>query len=309
MTDTLIFGGKTLTSSKKAAEMSGYAQDYIGQLARKGLITAERVGNLWYVSMESLTAYKNNAESFTPQQPQVVSKEADSYISFDGKDYISASRGAKMTGYNPDYIGQLARAGKILSRQVGNRWYVERESLVTHKREKDALLAAVQSEAVGIVRPGAAEEATGPRNEASPDTQHFRYFRDDKELLPTMRVMPKGRSDVHTIDLRSKAATPIRIRKNADLQSVPPAVSAVRIGRKSIFSATGVPMALTIVLLISVGIVTLKDSSVLVMKGTDSPILNSMRQSAAAERAAEALESLGAILEAWIVPEITYKRR
>ena len=47
MDASLIIGDENLISSKRAAESSGYAQDYIGQLARKGLIEARRIGGLW----------------------------------------------------------------------------------------------------------------------------------------------------------------------------------------------------------------------------------------------------------------------
>src|SRR3989344_4642516 len=153
MSDELFLSGKTYVSSKRAADTSGYAQDYIGQLARGGLIDAQRVGGLWYVSMESLSGYKKNADTYQPQPPQTGENQvpdAESIVSFDGKDYVSAGRAAKITGYNQDYIGQLARRGAILSRQIGNRWYIDRDALVSHKTEKDKMLGAVQSASVGI---------------------------------------------------------------------------------------------------------------------------------------------------------------
>src|SRR3989344_9003329 len=153
MSDSMFIQGKAYISSKRASELSGYAQDYIGQLARKGLIDAQRVGGLWFVSQASLTEYKSNADRYTPQLPQ--KKEApdvSSLISFDGKDPVSASRAAKITVYHPDYVGQLARSGAIISRQVGNRWYVDRAALLAHKKEKDGLLGAVQAQSVGISR-------------------------------------------------------------------------------------------------------------------------------------------------------------
>src|SRR3989338_7344820 len=155
MDASLIIGDENLISSKRAAESSGYAQDYIGQLARKGLIEARRIGGLWYVSLDSLNAYKLNADTYTPRPPHASehSAETDSIISFDGHDYVSAARAAHITGYHPDYVGQLARSGKILSRQIGNRWYVDRDQIVSHKSEKDALLGAVQAESVGVVLP------------------------------------------------------------------------------------------------------------------------------------------------------------
>lgn len=169
MSDEIFLDGKTYLSSKRAAKETGYVQDYIGQLARKGLIDAQRIGGLWYIFPASLEAYKRNAEAFTPQPPtQQAPQGADTIVSFDGKDYITAAKAAKMTGYNPDYVGQLARGGKILSRQVGNRWYVEREGLLAHKAEKDRLLAAVQAESAGLVRPQPVQPHTQQSSQGHP---------------------------------------------------------------------------------------------------------------------------------------------
>lgn len=156
MSDEIPVGDTIYVSSKRASDISGYAQDYIGQLARSNQIDAKRIGGLWYVDMLSLEAYKTRSPEenkiTSPQIREVVEKEkeADVLVSFDGKDYISANRASKITGYNQDYVGQLARSGKILSRQVGNRWYVDRDGILAHKNEKDRLLAAVQSESVGL---------------------------------------------------------------------------------------------------------------------------------------------------------------
>ncbi len=70
MSDAISLEGKEYISSKRASELSGYAQDYIGQLARKGLIHAQRVGGLWYISMASLVGYKTKADDYVPQQPE-----------------------------------------------------------------------------------------------------------------------------------------------------------------------------------------------------------------------------------------------
>lgn len=52
---------------------------------------------------------------------------------FNGKQYISSSRAAKIGGYVNDYIGQLCRDGKLECRMVGRSWYVSLESLISHK--------------------------------------------------------------------------------------------------------------------------------------------------------------------------------
>ncbi len=53
----------------------------------------------------------------------------DSDLYFNGKKYISVKRGSRITGYSPDYIGQLCRGGKLESRLIGKTRYVSVTSL------------------------------------------------------------------------------------------------------------------------------------------------------------------------------------
>ncbi len=50
--------GKLFVSTRKAAEIAGYAIDYIGQLCRGGKLETTRLGRSWYVSVDSLNAYR-----------------------------------------------------------------------------------------------------------------------------------------------------------------------------------------------------------------------------------------------------------
>lgn len=57
--DELIISGKKYISSKRAAEITGYAKDYVGQLARGGKIEATQVGRAWYVLEDSVLSHKD----------------------------------------------------------------------------------------------------------------------------------------------------------------------------------------------------------------------------------------------------------
>src|SRR3989344_6734095 len=50
--------GKKFISSKRGALLVSYTQDYVGQLARAGLVEATQVGRSWYVSEESILLHK-----------------------------------------------------------------------------------------------------------------------------------------------------------------------------------------------------------------------------------------------------------
>lgn len=47
--DELLIEDKKYVSSKRAAKITGYAKDYIGQLCREGRVPARFVGRSWYV--------------------------------------------------------------------------------------------------------------------------------------------------------------------------------------------------------------------------------------------------------------------
>lgn len=229
MVHELVLESGSYISSKKAAEMSGYTQDYVGQLARSGQLDAKRIGGLWYVERESLARHKERADSYVPMPPPADARkqESEHILSFEGKMYISAAEASKVTGYNQDYVGQLARAGKILSRQVGNRWYVDSEGIQQHKREKDALLAAVQVEAVGLARP---LHPVQKRATEVPSEPFYTYLAEEKLALPALKDKPQnndGESASEKIQIKKVASEPVPKPLDASPISVIPPVRLV----------------------------------------------------------------------------------
>jgi hypothetical protein len=316
MSESITVEGKEYISSKRASQLSGYAQDYIGQLARSSQIDAQRIGGLWYVSMESLEGYKVKAESYKPEPPErkptIVDPEA--LISFDGKDYISAARAAKLTGYHQDYIGQLARAGTVLSRQVGNRWYVERDAILAHKKEKDALLAAVQSESVGLVRESskeAVEVTVAPTLNSEP---LMRYTNENEDLMPVLQNSAAASTEERTVSENTKeseeTSIPIRVIPKRQILHHTEAVKRVKPVRRTHEKTNSYAMlaasALTIVIVLSFGFSTLKTQSIY-SAGTKGG-LKGMGPVANTASAAEAFSWIGDLIENLVVPEIVYRR-
>ena len=322
MSDTVWIENKEYISSKRASELSGYAQDYIGQLARKGLIDARRVGGLWHISMKSLSEYKSHADTYIPQAPERKEPvDVDSLISFDGKDHISASRAAKITGYHPDYVGQLARSGSIISRQVGNRWYIDREGILAHKREKDNLLGAVQAESVGLARN--AESTIGgnaPVTHYNGSGPLLTYTRDDRELLPDLNQTDRISPDRHITKEQQIASepdennrVPIRVLSNREILHHTAPVKHVKsrgaVHGKTINYGTFSKMAaaaFTVVIVLSFGFVTLKNSSIYGTAATPSGTVIQKNMFIAA--AAETIRWVGNFLQNLLVRDLIYKR-
>src|SRR5688500_11873394 len=57
MPTPLIFEGKRFISAKRAAEITGYTSDYIGQISRAGKVESRIVGRARFVEEESLMRY------------------------------------------------------------------------------------------------------------------------------------------------------------------------------------------------------------------------------------------------------------
>jgi hypothetical protein len=310
MTDELTIDSEQYISSKRASELSGYEQDYIGQLCRGGNIKARRVGGLWYVSSDSLMKYKKRAEEYKAEPPVVQGLVAkpDTLISFEGIGYISTSRAAKLTGYSPDYVGQMARAQIIPSRQVGNRWYVEQEGLLKHKKSKDALLGAVQVESVGLKAPIVPK--AGNIYPSTANDELFSYTRENGDLIPTMTTKEE---ELPVENAEEEYAIPIHVRRDSleskwryepSLQTAPQRTVLLEPRRSTL------PMLLpvgvfTIVVVLSLGFLSLKKSSIYTSNVTNGSSNASQTASAVVAFADKVADTL----EPWITKELVYTRK
>src|SRR4051812_19118969 len=74
--EELTFDGEAYVSSKRAAELTGYAKDYIGQMSREGRIKARLVGRNWYILKSGLEKHRFAAESAQkPKEKHFASEE------------------------------------------------------------------------------------------------------------------------------------------------------------------------------------------------------------------------------------------
>lgn len=316
--DEIVLEGVTYLPSRDAASQSGYAQDYVGQLARKGLVDARRIGGLWYVSIDSLKRHKENTEQQRVEPPRgVVAQDPDTLVLLDGKEFASSSRISKLTGYSQDYVGQLARSGKILSKQVGNRWYVEREGILSHKKEKDALLAAVQAGSVGISHPAHKVETEPVPQEHESSQTHFTYTAGEK--LDSIPVMALLRNEIHDLSEKSAQAIheiPIRVVSNVeqvrhvDFQSKGSQKFKKTLSLSAFFIVAGVMFVAT-----SFGLYSFfgrTNSYAFNLEGIYSRFnavsSEGYSESGLSGRFWTVADRIGAILESVLVPEMTYTR-
>lgn len=201
---TVTIGGEIFVPVSRASEILGYSRDYVGQLCRVGTFSCKRSGGQWFVlekdvssrsSHKKITEEKDSKKEKDPAEKEQgpgtppalhkvkVGTVRNDSIFFDGEEYVTSARAKDLTGYAQDYIGELARAGAVSARKVGKHWFIAKESLLKHKKEKDALLAHVQAESAGFSGGGFVDVSP-------PQKMNFsaRYVAENVPPMPMLRA-------------------------------------------------------------------------------------------------------------------------
>lgn len=141
-------------------------------------------------------------------------------LDLQGKKYISSKRAAEITGYAKDYVGQLARGGKVPATRVGRAWYVERDSIKRHAGVEDAsevrsdaleASSAVHRSSESLVSLSSIQSrgAQGTRERMFNTWGSVTYLPDERELLPVVKLKDS-----------EQVSVPIRVDKKKILQSM-----------------------------------------------------------------------------------------
>lgn len=202
--DEIVIEGKHYLSSRRAAEMIGYSQDYVTHLAREGMLDARMVEGLWFISRTALDMHKAEATMKAEEKAEVNHEEHShgpaTLVSFDGREYVSTARAANASGFTPDYIAQLAREGTVPGRQVGNRWYVDLESVIAYKNGEEIVM----------------KEKIEPVQE----TRHYVYEKDDSDLMPKTKHHANEEPEENDI--------PIHVYTDAEPEEEPLSIAQTR---------------------------------------------------------------------------------
>ncbi|OHA17064.1 MAG: hypothetical protein A3C79_02150 [Candidatus Taylorbacteria bacterium RIFCSPHIGHO2_02_FULL_45_28] len=132
-------------------------------------------------------------------------------LNIDGKIYISSRRAAEISKYSNDYIGQLCRGGKVTARMMGRAWFVDQESLLSHKKSSEEAFQARCKNASRehkektthsdlTIRPLALQAPRLTQDTVMRPTKYpvlnwtFAYSSDSRSLLPqfTKATLPKS---------------------------------------------------------------------------------------------------------------------
>lgn len=167
--DEITIGDKLYVSSKRAAQITGYAKDYIGQLCREGRVEARLVGRNWYVLDSALREHRfgkvaeeavTKIEEKTPESP------------------ISTWKRPEYVPETPVFVPNLApKPEKNQDLQIGTpaiadmqsawkEWFQEKNEVVEENKEEERV-----SQEVHITRKDAAEPEIEKTYAPEPEVQ------------------------------------------------------------------------------------------------------------------------------------------
>ena len=199
-------------------------------------------------------------------------------LEIQGKKYISSRRASQLTGYAKDYVGQLARAGKISGTRVGRSWYVEEAALLSHIRsdtegrsvevvqEQKPTVSPLQLEPRRTISP-ATLKAMGYGIRSLPETwSPALYVTEHYDLIPRIEKNQgnKPRNDILTgtaikiriIDRRMPRLTPgasVEGIRRVEISAKARNIKAKRQPHSRVVSFGAVAAALSVSLFFSVG--------------------------------------------------------
>lgn len=85
--EELTIGDKIYISSKRAAEITGYAKDYVGQLCREGRVEATLVGRSWYVLESSIKEHRFGSEGNISSEKETDTKSSTAFDTWEKPSY------------------------------------------------------------------------------------------------------------------------------------------------------------------------------------------------------------------------------
>lgn len=105
--DELTIEGKQYISSKRAAKVSGYAKDYIGQLCREGRVDSKLVGRSWYVYEPSIREHRFNDERSKAKKKDLIEEAPSSREEKPTPEANPIDQSWEAPAYTPEPIEEL----------------------------------------------------------------------------------------------------------------------------------------------------------------------------------------------------------
>ncbi|XKT75439.1 MAG: hypothetical protein ACJKSS_01485 [Patescibacteria group bacterium UBA2103] len=237
----LTLNGRTYLSTKRAAEITGYTTDYVGQLARQGKVDAQLVGRNWYISEEAIKKHKfgeasvvikREEEEVSAPQLEVLVSATDDVLEVDEKEEVPVEENvAEEKVSSENSLTEMQSAWQ--------EWYKAQRSVPTEEEEVFLSKNDIEEEK-------ASEEVSVPITKM--ESPKITRINNDVSA-PTEVVEVKHEEE------RAPMPSPVQVR---DLPA------------KRSWTGTGL-VAAALVAILFVGVITVSTTYVLT-KNTDTPV-------------------------------------
>lgn len=162
--EVLEIDGKRYVKAAKAAQASGYTTDYVGQLCRRGKVSAHLVGRSWYVDADELRTHKVDTKrnSRVKAREQVRKELATKKPTeeFDTKKRSDSHVRERHISYESDETGLIPEVRKLTVESEESEELKKQKKRVVAKKRKEETKGPnyeVENKGEGIVLKGKLE--------------------------------------------------------------------------------------------------------------------------------------------------------
>ena len=245
----LVIGDKTYISSKRAAEITGYAKDYVGQLCREGYVDAKMVGRSWYVLESSIREHRfgkpeevqdEKVVSSVNEVPTVPAWTPPTYVPEQPTKIPTLDRepvryeSAPAEAGNPQNAGDSSAALSEMQ-SAWKEWYATRQSVEEESEEEEEIDEAMPE-----------DEEEAPLEEEIEETQP--QIEEDSVSIPLYKVREPRHADI----------LPVKKAPEAGPEGIIRSMSAPKRPQQEKSGANVIVMALLVVvagLVVMIGII------------------------------------------------------
>lgn len=217
--DELLIEDKKYVSSRRAAKITGYAKDYIGQLCREGRVPARLVGRSWYVLETAIQDHRFGlpAQSeATDIQPEESAEKAPEPIISSTREfprYESSTDEVFLPSVNRLKTDEIAENDEELtdSERLQDTWKTWFDRIADAAPMSEVPTQPVVTESVGV------EEAEEKIEEEKPvDVPiHTVYRQPPEELLPR-----RNKNEEEAIEQEPTEVVEVKVKRGWGMASI-----------------------------------------------------------------------------------------
>ena len=158
----ILIDDRKYISSKRAAEITGYAKDYIGQLCREGRVPARLIGRSWYVLETAIHDHRFGKQKIEAEPSQTIVPNSDLQATWESPRYEASPVETFLSQKTDEYPLNKTQVQGEVPKNLQDSWHAwfngavkkETDSFEIHedvkKEEFDEKQSVVEEEEISV---------------------------------------------------------------------------------------------------------------------------------------------------------------